>query len=315
MTSNAGLGELVRELRATLEAIGARLVEGLPDRLLDAEPRLAEHRRPRSPPLPPIERRRRCAPELVARAGGAAALQRLGATVARLGDVYATRARLRPLRSRGTSSTDRRRRRPAGEGLMSGLFGMLSTTARALDAQRYGLDVAGQNIANVNTARLLAPRRRLRRGAADRASASTPAAASRCSACAALRDRFFDRRLFAGDARPQQREAAIAESLGIVEAGLGAPGASIDARLDAVLRRLRPRSPRRRRRAPRAPTSWRRARRSPARFSDIAGRLERGAARRRRAACARTVDEINALADQHRVAQRAHRQRRRRAAR
>ena len=34
---------------------------------------------------------------------------------------------------------------------MSGLFGMLSTTARSLDAQRYGLDSAGQNIANVNT--------------------------------------------------------------------------------------------------------------------------------------------------------------------
>ena len=34
---------------------------------------------------------------------------------------------------------------------MSGLFGSLSMAARALDAQRYGLDVAGQNIANVNT--------------------------------------------------------------------------------------------------------------------------------------------------------------------
>ena len=34
---------------------------------------------------------------------------------------------------------------------MSGLFGMLSTTARSLEAQRYGLDSAGQNIANMNT--------------------------------------------------------------------------------------------------------------------------------------------------------------------
>jgi len=32
MTSNAGLGELVRELRATLETIGLGLVEGQPDR-------------------------------------------------------------------------------------------------------------------------------------------------------------------------------------------------------------------------------------------------------------------------------------------
>lgn len=32
------------------------------------------------------------------------------------------------------------------------LFGMLGTTARALDAQRFGLDVVGNNLANVNTA-------------------------------------------------------------------------------------------------------------------------------------------------------------------
>lgn len=31
------------------------------------------------------------------------------------------------------------------------LFSMLSATARSLDAQRLGLDVVGQNIANVNT--------------------------------------------------------------------------------------------------------------------------------------------------------------------
>src|SRR4029450_10356239 len=42
MTSNVGLGELVRDLRATLEAISLGLTEGLPDQLLDAEPRLAE---------------------------------------------------------------------------------------------------------------------------------------------------------------------------------------------------------------------------------------------------------------------------------
>ena len=30
-------------------------------------------------------------------------------------------------------------------------FGMLGMTSRALDAQRYGLDVVGNNLANVNT--------------------------------------------------------------------------------------------------------------------------------------------------------------------
>ena len=34
---------------------------------------------------------------------------------------------------------------------MSGLFSSLSSAAQSLDAQRYGLDVAGQNIANLNT--------------------------------------------------------------------------------------------------------------------------------------------------------------------
>src|SRR5689334_16694123 len=34
---------------------------------------------------------------------------------------------------------------------MSDLFTMLGMAARSLDAQRYGLDVTGQNIANINT--------------------------------------------------------------------------------------------------------------------------------------------------------------------
>ena len=34
---------------------------------------------------------------------------------------------------------------------MSGLFSSLSMAARSLEAQRAGLDVAGQNIANLNT--------------------------------------------------------------------------------------------------------------------------------------------------------------------
>ena len=89
MTSNAGLGELVRELRATLEAISLGLVEGLPDRLLDAEPRLADIAA-RFATLPPsdVEPLR---PELVAAQAALRRCERLGATVMSLGDVYATR--------------------------------------------------------------------------------------------------------------------------------------------------------------------------------------------------------------------------------
>jgi hypothetical protein len=87
MTSNVGLGELVRDLRATLEAISLGLIEGLPDRLLDAEPRLAE-----------IAARfatlnyRDAGPireELLAARAAIHRCEHLGATVAGLGDVYA----------------------------------------------------------------------------------------------------------------------------------------------------------------------------------------------------------------------------------
>jgi hypothetical protein len=89
MTSNVGLGELVRDLRTTLEAISLGLVEGLPDRLLDAEPRLADIAA-RLASLPPtdVDALR---PELVAAQAALRRCERLGATVVSLNDVYATR--------------------------------------------------------------------------------------------------------------------------------------------------------------------------------------------------------------------------------
>jgi hypothetical protein len=89
MTSNVGPGELVRELRATLEAIGLGLVEGLPDRLLDAEPALAAiAARLASLPAADADVLR---PELVAAQAALRRCQRLGATIVSLNDVYATR--------------------------------------------------------------------------------------------------------------------------------------------------------------------------------------------------------------------------------
>ena len=88
MTSNAGLGALVRELRATLEAIGLGLVEGQPDRLLEAEPRLAEIAA-RLTTLPPSDTDA-LRPELLAAQTALRRCERLGATVVALGDVYAT---------------------------------------------------------------------------------------------------------------------------------------------------------------------------------------------------------------------------------
>jgi hypothetical protein len=89
MTSNAGLGELVRELRATLDAISLGLIEGLPDRLLDAEPRLAEiAARLATLPVTDVAPLR---PELIAAQAALRRCERLGGTVMALNDVYATR--------------------------------------------------------------------------------------------------------------------------------------------------------------------------------------------------------------------------------
>jgi hypothetical protein len=88
MTSNVGLGELVRDLRATLEAISLGLVEGLPDRLLDAEPRLAAIAARLSTVNPTDADGVR--DELLAARAALRRCEHLGATVAGLGDVYAT---------------------------------------------------------------------------------------------------------------------------------------------------------------------------------------------------------------------------------
>jgi len=111
---------------------------------------------------------------------------------------------------------------------MSGLFGMLSSTARSLETQRFGLDVVGQNIANVNTPGYtkrvvdiveLPPSDRLRAG--DGAVVS---------GVRSLRDRLIDRRV-REELSQQEREGTVADLLGTVEVALGAVGDSLDASL------------------------------------------------------------------------------------
>jgi flagellar hook-associated protein 1 FlgK len=108
------------------------------------------------------------------------------------------------------------------------LFGMLGTTARALDAQRYGLDVVGNNIANVNTPGYT--RRVVDFGAVpppDRFSAGNGV---EVLSLRSQRDRLFDQRLF--DESPlAERQAAMVDALGLAEVSLGASGASLDAAL------------------------------------------------------------------------------------
>jgi len=111
---------------------------------------------------------------------------------------------------------------------MSGLFGSLSMAARALDAQRYGLDVAGQNIANVNTPGY--SRRQVTLSALPPDEFLSPGNGVEITGLRATRDMRLERRL--QQERPaEQRELAISQSLAIVETIVGKPGESIDAAL------------------------------------------------------------------------------------
>jgi flagellar hook-associated protein 1 FlgK len=114
---------------------------------------------------------------------------------------------------------------------MSGLFTSLGMAARALDAQRMGLDVAGQNVANVNTPGYA--RRTLDLASVPAATAASAGGGVGIEGIRAIRDRFLERRV-EQEIPAEHREAAVAEMLEVVEAALGRPGASVDARLSEM---------------------------------------------------------------------------------
>jgi flagellar hook-associated protein 1 len=106
---------------------------------------------------------------------------------------------------------------------MSGLFASLSSASRALEAQQYGLNVTGQNIANAGTA-----------GYARRSIQLTTSldGGVEISGVSAVRDALIERRLLAE--RPaEQREDVIANALSVVEVVVGNAGESLDAQMDA----------------------------------------------------------------------------------
>lgn len=108
---------------------------------------------------------------------------------------------------------------------MSDLFSSLTSAARALDAQRYGLDVAGQNIANVNTPGY--SRRTIDLQAVAPDGAGSAGRGVDVVGVRALRDRLLETRL-QQEVPAQQRELAMAGALSVVEAAIGTPGSSID---------------------------------------------------------------------------------------
>jgi flagellar hook-associated protein 1 len=111
---------------------------------------------------------------------------------------------------------------------VSDLFTSLSSAARALEAQRFGLDVTGQNIANVNTPGW--SKRVAEFAAVPGNDNRSPGRGVDVVGVRAMRDQLIERRLLQ-ELPAERRQAAIAESLHIVESVLGDPGSSIDERL------------------------------------------------------------------------------------
>jgi len=112
---------------------------------------------------------------------------------------------------------------------MSSLFSSLTAASRALDAQRFGLDVTGQNIANVNTPGYA--RRVIDMAAVPPESNQTAGRGVDVVGVRAARDLLIERRL-QQELPAERREAALADVLSIVEVSLGKPGESVDAAMN-----------------------------------------------------------------------------------
>jgi len=106
---------------------------------------------------------------------------------------------------------------------MSGLMSSLSLAARALDAQRAGLAVTGNNIANLNTDGYV--RRAIQLVEGQPGAGGVDVLGTR-----ARRDLLLDARV-RQELPAEARERALAESLAVVEASLGGEGTSLDGQL------------------------------------------------------------------------------------
>ncbi len=112
---------------------------------------------------------------------------------------------------------------------MSDLLSSLSSATRALEAQRFGLDVTGQNIANVNTPGY--SRRVIDFAEVAPDSSRSAGRGVDVVGVRAVRDQLIERRL-RQELPAERREAAVADALSIVEVALGKPGESIDAAMN-----------------------------------------------------------------------------------
>jgi flagellar hook-associated protein 1 FlgK len=108
------------------------------------------------------------------------------------------------------------------------LFTSLTTAARSLEAQRFGLDATGQNIANVNTPGYT--RRVVDFAAVPPSTKFSAGGGVTVTDIRSQRDLLLEGRL-RQESTASQREAALAGGLAGVELALGSPDSSIDAKL------------------------------------------------------------------------------------
>jgi flagellar hook-associated protein 1 FlgK len=177
---------------------------------------------------------------------------------------------------------------------MAGLFSLLGMASRSMGAEQFGLDVTGQNIANVNTV-----------GYSRRVIdfTSLPPTDPRLSAgngvdvldVHAVRDNLLDRRLY--QEQPlQSRAEAIYDSLAVAQVAVGDSGKSIDAKLSAFFDSWSALAD-----APTSPSARSavvaQGQQLAAAFRDMAGRLTSSAQDADKNVRA-TVDQVNTLATQ-----------------
>jgi len=113
---------------------------------------------------------------------------------------------------------------------VSGLFGSLTLATRALEAQRVGLDVVGQNMANVNTAGY--SRREIDLAEIPPYDALSAGGGVSVEGIRAVRDQLLERR-YRQELPAQSFSSTVADSLAVAQTALGTPGGSIDAKLTA----------------------------------------------------------------------------------
>ena len=101
---------------------------------------------------------------------------------------------------------------------MAGLFSSLSAASQSLDAQRYGLDVTGQNIANLNTEGYT--RRRI--DLAERPTLSGVGGVE-VLGVRAVRDAFVDQRL-RSELPAESYDQTLSSGLSMIESTIGTAG-------------------------------------------------------------------------------------------